>query len=276
MKYVYVLILILLASTVSATAYGGVLLQEGQTKTFYSATRDYNLRVLAVTDAREEVIFELDGERSKPLKEREKHRFSDGSVVSVAEVLPNEGEEAVGDLVHFYFVTGSGVMEATKVSGQGLSYIEDAEYDLGRLGEQFSEVTEPKYARITFDDAPQKECIGDGNCNDGNACTKDRCVNGECVHDFAKGCSAGGRCIPFQTVVESGEGKRFYCSVSGLIEQKIDGDLCSSDFECIHKCLDGVCAEEVVIEMPEEPSPERQPEQEWFFADFFRWLFGWE
>ncbi|MFQ5621059.1 MAG: hypothetical protein ACE5FT_04405 [Candidatus Nanoarchaeia archaeon] len=253
MKYLaYALMFMLLVSVVfaqsGATTYGGVIVEEGSVKEFLTATQVFKVKVLSVADATSEVVFELNGEISKALEEREKHTFSDGSIVVVSDVLIDEGADGP-DLVQFYFVAGRG-SPITRLDPEP----EGAEYDLSGLA-QLGEIEQPKAAALDFTDV-ETECLTAGNCNDKNPCSIDRCLNGECAYEFLKGCPISDRCIPYQEVITNGGGVRKYCALTGeVVEQREDGASCMNSFECKNKCIDGVCAEHMEIVVPEVEEP---------------------
>jgi len=270
MKYgIYVVIMLLLVSSVAAqtgaTTYARVIVEEGATKQFLTVDKEFNLKVLTITDTKEEVTFQLNGEISKSLKEREKHTFSDGSIVVVSDVLVNEGADGP-DLVQFYFVGGRGSRSTRQ------DPVDGAEYDLTRLAEDVSKYSsQPRIAAL--DRVAQVECIKSSNCNDKNPCTVDRCMSGECVYASLTGCPIGDVCVPHQEVVTVGGNQRKFCSLSGkMISQKEDGSACESSFECANKCIDGLCASEMQIYVPDEPEPAVQQVTSWL--DWFLGIFG--
>ena len=265
MKYgLYAVIIVVLLSSVvmqtGATSYTGVIVEEGATKQFLNSEKEFNLQVLTISDNSEQVTFKLNGEISKSLKEREKYTFSDGSIVVVGDILINEGVDGP-DLVQFYFVTG---VETVVPEG--------AEYDLGSLSESVAKFgVEPKVAALEHID--QVECLKSSNCNDQNPCTVDQCVSGECSYETLKGCPVGGVCVPYQQVATVGGNQRKFCALSGkMISQKEDGSACTDSFECLNKCIDGICASEMEIYVPEESEPAVEKVTTWL--DWFLGLFG--
>ena len=96
-----IVLLILCSSLASAE-----LMTEGE-----SSFRDVDgerstLKLLVVSDIREVAIFSWKGELSKSLKEREKHRFSDGSLLVVGDILIDEAQDN-RDMVDVYFGVAS-------------------------------------------------------------------------------------------------------------------------------------------------------------------------
>lgn len=256
----------LLSGTVFASSYTGVLLSEGEQREFLSASDVYLLKVVTVSDESNKVVFSLNGELSDALGEREQHRFTDSSLVVVADILANEGAETTGgDLVQFYFVTGS------------RDSVESGEYDLSSLSETASLVTEDATVSVDSTSLPS-ECIASSNCNDDNPCSTDRCVSGECVHEFVKGCALGERCVPSGEVVTN-DGRR-YCSTQGtFILQKADGASCVAAYECVNSCVDQVCATVVVDAVRgagtvkgTEVAP---PQSRGIWGSFVDWLRSW-
>ena len=267
MRIPLILLLVLYSTSVYASSYSGVLIAESSSKEFISSVKSYVLKVETISDEQEIVLLSLNGELSDTLHEREKHRFSDGSLVVVGDIITNEGEETTSpDLVQLYFVSGGSYEMGSS----------DSEYDLGPL---MDEATLTEEAVVVADTVKPVECISSGNCNDGNACSTDSCVNGECVHEFKTGCSLLNQCVPVQQVVVNGAGAKAYCAASGnLIAQKADGASCKEHFECLGECSSGVCvteAPEVSISQADRPAaPVAEPLPRNWLQRFWDWLTG--
>ena len=113
-RYALLVVLLIFALFTSFTAIANPLivdtLTEGDTATINAGDHTYSLTLSTVSDITKRAVFRLNGEFSKPLASRERYTFSDGSILAVGSVLPNEAGERNGrDTVEYYFV-GSGVV----------------------------------------------------------------------------------------------------------------------------------------------------------------------
>ena len=78
-------------------------MEEGEIKTYTIDGVDYEVEVLIISDASEEVKFKVNGEITDELQDGETDVLSDGLEIGVREVLSNEAEEVSGgDIVEFF------------------------------------------------------------------------------------------------------------------------------------------------------------------------------
>ena len=82
-----VILTVLLASTVSAGIVISDSLLEGDSSVYKVGNEGYLLTLVIVDIKKKAAMFELNGERSSILKERNEHKFEDGSIIIVKNVL---------------------------------------------------------------------------------------------------------------------------------------------------------------------------------------------
>ncbi|NYZ74833.1 hypothetical protein H0O03_01040 [Candidatus Micrarchaeota archaeon] len=89
---------------------------------------------------------------------------------------------------------------------------------------------------------PVPECVYDGQCSDGLACTADYCVNNTCVRRTLYGCALGAECKEYG-FVDIVNGAISYCSPDGTWSlQKATGESCRQNYECLsYACQDLLC-----------------------------------
>ncbi len=103
---------------------GGVLdtLEEGEAKTYTIKGKEYDVSLPIVSDSKESdegvAKFVVNGETTKDMKDGEITVLKDKTVIGIREILPNEAEEAGGDLVEFY-------IGATKIEFTDSNYSDD-------------------------------------------------------------------------------------------------------------------------------------------------------
>ena len=205
---IFTLILIILSLSVYSQIFVSDLVKEGDIAVYQKDDKAYFLKVLIVDPFNGMVIFELNGERSSVLKEKDEHRFTDNSVVFVSHIFGDSPEG--GDLVEFYF------------SGSGKAMVEFS-----------SDILESKKNKeIDKDDM----CYDD--CDDENPCTEDLCLRNQCVYDSIGSCILGNSCL---NISERKNDK--VCTNSGLITLKKNGDPCTSGIECESKVCESVCVD---------------------------------
>jgi len=107
------------AGKLSLTFLGGAvadLLEEGETKTYIIDDKEYIVKVLIISDVREAVKFEINGEVTDLLKNGESDILKDGTRIGIRDIFPNEAaEEFGGDLVEFYLGATKLVLEDTYI-----------------------------------------------------------------------------------------------------------------------------------------------------------------
>ncbi|MFC1741715.1 hypothetical protein ACFL3V_04230 [Nanoarchaeota archaeon] len=75
-------------------------MEEGETKNYKVGELTYKVTVTAVFDSQLKAQFEVNGEKGDVLGEDESHKFSDGTVIQLRSVLPQESGDGK-DLVQF-------------------------------------------------------------------------------------------------------------------------------------------------------------------------------
>lgn len=79
------------------------ILEESESKTYVIDGKQYDVKVLIISDKSEVVKFEINGEVTDKLRDGESDVLKDGTRIGIRDILPNEAEEeAGGDLVEFY------------------------------------------------------------------------------------------------------------------------------------------------------------------------------
>jgi len=94
------------AQSLTIEMLGGAIsdiMEEGETKTYVIGDKEYETTVLIISDAREVVKFNINGEITDELRDGETDILKDGTRIGIREILPNEAEEVTGgDIVEFY------------------------------------------------------------------------------------------------------------------------------------------------------------------------------
>tara|TARA_Y100000310_G_scaffold91953_1_gene89492 strand:- start:8700 stop:9422 length:723 start_codon:yes stop_codon:yes gene_type:complete len=214
-------IVLLVATTVSAGIVISDSLLEGDSSVYAVGEEGYLLTLIIVDTRKKAAMFELNGERSTILKERNEHRFDDGSIIIVKNVF---GDRDGKDLVDFYF------------AGTGRNTIPVKESTIIREPEgQF-----------------ESKDLCDDDCGDDDPCTDDICLAGRCVYNENKGCAIEGKCIGFGDI-KNGQ----YCAERGVIPLREDGQTCVEQDECKGRsCFEGICQEAKVL--PEQKASGQQ------------------
>ena len=110
-RMLFLIVVLLLVPIVAGDAFLQDYMYEGETILVPVNGGQYEITVVMVSDTQETVIFSVNGELTKALREREKDYLSDGSRIFVGDVLIDEDGK---DLVQFYFIgTGKGVVHTT-------------------------------------------------------------------------------------------------------------------------------------------------------------------
>ena len=305
----------ILAASISVQANPFLIdtIKEGEEVVIPANGVEYHLKLLSVPDIIQRAVFSLNGENSRALHPRERYTFSDGSILAVGSILPNEAGEPKGqDIVEYYFV-GSGI--AARRPQRYSTALTDVEYDLENLDQEegastilgipsssfisrFSHYQHPRAPSLKepyltphmFQESPAPipfdACTSDQDCDDGNGCTTDVCMGAPrtCKHQPSMpGCSFGTRyCVPTYRSYIIPPDSGVYCSLDRTwIEQKKDQVPCSADFECLSGvCQKKICGNPPSLEKPAETSiaqtPLGRPERSRLFdilAGFFKRLF---
>ncbi|MFC1723195.1 hypothetical protein ACFL0V_03575 [Nanoarchaeota archaeon] len=117
-KYVIFIMLILFCSVVAASDFLlKQIIMEGEEQEISVGGWDYTIKLVVVSDSTGKAILEVNGERTDTMKDDDSHKLSDGTVIQVREVLPNEGG---ADLVQYNIFT-AGKKVGTKVSAEPVS-----------------------------------------------------------------------------------------------------------------------------------------------------------
>ncbi len=230
-------IFLILASSVCAPIFLSDHAYEGEGKAYALGDKAYYLSVVIIEPKSSAVIFELNGERTKTLGERNEYRFSDGSIIIVKSILGGEGN----DLVEYYF-SGSGKamlpITGNIAAAEKNSYADEAD-----------------------------KCSD--SCNDGNACTDDYCIKHWCMHNTIGDCPYGRKCYNISQRTDD-----VYCGKEGIKKLKENGAECGFNYECRSKMCDSVCISGEIKEgnktsMPEKVSTAKEKK------GFFRRVLGW-
>ena len=95
---------------------------------------------------------------------------------------------------------------------------------------------------------PVPECIFNGECNDGLACTSDYCENNTCTYRTLYGCALGAECKEYG-FIDLVNGAMSYCSPDGVWSaQRPAGEGCRQNYECLSYSCNGL-----VCRVPAEP-----------------------
>lgn len=295
-------LLVILLFSISALANPLIVdtILEGEEVVIPSSITEYHLKLVTVPDTTRRAVFSLNGEYSRALRPRERYTFSDGSILAIGNILPNEGKETKGkDLVEFYFVGSDAIITPRFTLRDELTPIE---YDLTSLDQEQVPTTSLGNVlnKLAITDIPNKHktldptslkdtCTSDEDCEDANGCTTDTCMGTPriCRHQSTTlGCSFGTRyCIPYYRSYIIPPDSGVYCSIDGTwVEQKKDQLACTGDFECLGGfCKSKQCATQPGIEKPSElsdvgytplvnPSPKSKFWQEIY--SFFKKIFS--
>jgi hypothetical protein len=102
-----VLVLALLAYSAAATQFFlKEIMYEGETKQYTSGTYVYTIELTGVFDRQAKAQFKVNGESTDALGEDESDKLSDGAVIQVRDVLPQESGDGK-DMVQFNFFPAS-------------------------------------------------------------------------------------------------------------------------------------------------------------------------
>jgi len=94
-------------------------LEEGETRTYTIDGKEYEVSLVIVSDNRESVKFNVNGEITDELVDGDTDVLRDGTEIGIREILPNEAdEETGGDLVEFF-------LGANKVSLEDTNFTDD-------------------------------------------------------------------------------------------------------------------------------------------------------
>jgi len=122
-RMLFLIVVLLLVPIVVGDAFLQDYMYEGETVLVPVNGGQYEITLIMVSDTQETVIFSVNGELTKALREKEKDYLSDGSRIFVGNVLIDEDGK---DLVQFYFMgTGKGVVRTTVAEEADIPY-EDA------------------------------------------------------------------------------------------------------------------------------------------------------
>lgn len=77
-------------------------MEEGETQTFTINGKQYEVTVLIVDDTNSKVKFKVNGEVTDSMIEGNVYELSDGTLIGLREVLPNEAGDVTQDMVEFY------------------------------------------------------------------------------------------------------------------------------------------------------------------------------
>jgi len=236
-KSILILLLILCSTAVSAE-----LMREGDMIPIQMGNNEYTLKLVVVSDRQEAAIFSWKGELSKSLKEREKHRFSDGSLLMVGTILVDEAGDNP-DMVDFYFGVGSGFSRNAfrtsterHISGFAVQEAIDNLFDGLFKADEPQQLPSP---------VSQDECISFKNCDDANPCTVDECWGQpkQCFNKVIDGCPMNNKCLAPGTSLNI-DAEAFYCDGREWVLKKDLGELCLENSQCKSEtCESGKCIE---------------------------------
>ncbi|MBI5389382.1 hypothetical protein HZB01_03315 [Candidatus Woesearchaeota archaeon] len=115
MRKAILMIMMLLLLATSVDAARRMLLYEGQKVLFTVDDSNHVLEAKQISDQSRKVMFAFDGEKSRPLSEKETYRFSDGSEVFVGHLYLNQGTR-VPDMADIYFTLKIEAVNRTSVT----------------------------------------------------------------------------------------------------------------------------------------------------------------
>jgi len=253
-----------------------VLMNEGDMIPIQVGDDEYTLKLVVVSDRQEKAIFSWRGELSKALREREKHRFSDGSLLMVGHILVDEAGDNP-DMVDVYFGVGSGVSRSAfrtstegRISGFAFQEAIDNLFDtLFKQDEPQLPQQQSPFQSSQDVQRSQDECITLKNCDDSNPCTVDECGGNpkKCFHNVIDGCPVNDECLAPGTSL-SIDAEDFYCDGREWILKKELGELCLENSHCkSDTCESGKCMEIVRMTLNLE-SPKQvlvaEPQPTWW------------
>jgi len=265
MKIAYLFIILIFATSVFAQNYLGNTILEGETKEFMVNDRVYEITLVTVSDVKGVALFKVNGELSKALSDREKHRFSDGTEIFVSNIYPNEAAEVGGgDMVEFYFAATGGSLSKKRIVARDR---EPEGYD--GIVEMLMELTQGVPQKTKY----KMECFVDTDCSDGDGCTADGCAQGRCVHIDQQGCSYDSSvCVAMNTRMDINSIPRYCNAQNKWQSQRVLGEACTQNHECqTNFCYEGLCEQfrsdsgkasvkfDVTSETPAELLPVPQP-----------------
>ena len=198
-------VLILLVSLVNADIFLKDTVHESDTAVYKVGEEGYFLKVVIIDSVKKAVMFELNGEKSRVMKERDEHKFDDGSTIFVKFIF---GDRDGKDQVEYYFAG----------SGENLIPIKEDVI--------ISEV----------DDTVYEEDKCNKHCDDRDPCSDDICVSNRCVYNSREGCGHGNTCVKVGQVLGD-----LYCDGETMQLLKEEGQACSEFYECKNKDCDEVC-----------------------------------
>jgi len=241
---VFSLIFILLISVVSASSiFIKDELAEGESGVYPTEDGVYVLKVIMISDKKEEVKFKLNNkEETSSLDVDSGDDFKDKSEVWVRDILVSEGNDEV---TFFFYGTGEDVIEAElpedfyvgDCNFDGICDGDDADlccYDCG---------CEDGYRCRKNKCIRSVSCTDNGDCDDSNPCTKDSCNEDKCSYVKTTGCRSGDICLSENTV-KTIDGEASYCDDTTWNAQKKKGESCGAAFECSSgECKSDTCYE---------------------------------
>jgi len=267
----------LLSSVCLAAGLTADMMSEGESKTIKTQDGNYRLKVVAVSATTLQTLMQLNGENSRFLRNGERYRFSDGSILTIRNIIPQSGSSLTsGDLVEFYFMPGGAPILDQRTGTMSYALAQDTEYDLGSIIDSAFESASapsvssanplivsrqtpylvgvpapkpttpvspsPAPASTTQPTTASNQCNSDEDCDDNDGCTTDVCLGSprRCQHKSSNpGCSFGkGLCVPYYRTMVISSDEIVYCSQDGSWkDQKSDDKDCLGDYEC----RSGIC-----------------------------------
>jgi len=237
----FIMFIILVAPVVNAE-----LFNEGESRNILLGDKGGVLKLVVVSDRQEKVIFSWNNELSKALRSREKHRFSDGSLLVIGNIYVDEAHDNP-DMVEMYFTPMASSSSIINTRSQA--------FDLpGAVDGLFDSLFEEEPQPQPVFQVIQWECDAGIDCNDGNGCTVDSCVGNQCAHTLQQGCPLNNECLSIASAF-SIETEQFYCSPEGAWRlKKEEGFSCKERYECKSDlCETNSCTEPPFIETIETP-----------------------
>ncbi len=232
------LVALFFSSFAAASLFLSDHVYEGDTAMYTLNSRAYYLRIALIDENQKLAVFELNGERSRPLRERDEHRFSDESVVIVKSIF---GKRSDRDLVEFYFAG----------SGKGMVPVKE-------------NVIPSRPGLKIYD---EDRCFED--CSDNDPCTQDFCVKNKCVYNTIGFCPHKDQCL---NKSQRADGK--FCSNEGMQDFRSLGQNCSFNYECESKVCDVTCITlQSLNQTSEAPGlAEQVAQRQGIFERMIRWI----